>query len=48
MRDEEQLYDTIEVLAGVAGAHGVSAAQVALARLGAAELALLGRHVRQV
>jgi aryl-alcohol dehydrogenase-like predicted oxidoreductase len=31
--DEDKLYDTIEVLVGVAEAHGVSAAQVALAWL---------------
>ena len=31
--DEEKLYDTIEVLVAIAGAHGVSAAQVALAWL---------------
>ena len=33
VRDEAQLYDTIEVLVAVAEAHGVSAAQVALAWL---------------
>ena len=31
MRNEDRLYDTIEVLVDVAKAHGVSAAQVALA-----------------
>jgi aryl-alcohol dehydrogenase-like predicted oxidoreductase len=33
VRDEEKLYDTIEVLVDIAKAHGVSAAQVALAWL---------------
>jgi aryl-alcohol dehydrogenase-like predicted oxidoreductase len=33
VRDQEKLYDTIEVLVDVAGAHGASAAQVALAWL---------------
>jgi aryl-alcohol dehydrogenase-like predicted oxidoreductase len=33
VRDQEKLYDTIEVLVEVAAAHGVSAAQVALAWL---------------
>jgi len=33
VHDEEKLYDTIETLVGVASAHGVSAAQVALAYL---------------
>jgi aryl-alcohol dehydrogenase-like predicted oxidoreductase len=33
VRDQEKLYDTIEVLVGVAEAHGVSPAQVALAWL---------------
>jgi len=33
VRDEDQLYDTIEVLVEIGEAHGVSAAQVALARL---------------
>ena len=33
MRDEEKLYDTIEVLVEVAESHGVSAAQVSLAWL---------------
>ena len=33
VRDEEKLYDTIEVLIDIAGSHGVSAAQVALAYL---------------
>ena len=33
VRDQDALYDTIDVLVGVAGEHGVSAAQVALAYL---------------
>jgi aryl-alcohol dehydrogenase-like predicted oxidoreductase len=33
VRDQEKLYDTIEVMVDVAGAHGTSAAQVALAWL---------------
>ncbi len=33
IRDQDRLYDTIEVLVDVAGAHGVSPAQVALAWL---------------
>ncbi|MEV0616245.1 aldo/keto reductase [Nonomuraea sp. NPDC050404] len=33
VRDQEQLYDTVEVLVDIAGEHGVSAAQVALAWL---------------
>jgi aryl-alcohol dehydrogenase-like predicted oxidoreductase len=33
VRDQEKLYDTIEVLIDVAGAHGASPAQVALAWL---------------
>ena len=33
VRDQEKLYDTVEVLVDVAGAHGVSPAQVALAWL---------------
>ncbi|PZG19099.1 aldo/keto reductase [Nonomuraea aridisoli] len=33
VRDEEQLYDTVEVLLDIAAGHGVSAAQVALAYL---------------
>ena len=33
VRDRDKLYDTIDVLAGIAGGHGTSAAQVALAWL---------------
>jgi aryl-alcohol dehydrogenase-like predicted oxidoreductase len=33
VRDEEKLYDTIDVLLDIAGSHGVSAAQVSLAYL---------------
>ena len=41
VRDQEQLYDIVDVLVEIAEAHGVSAAQVALAWL----LGKPGRHV---